>query len=338
MTKPQRQIDGESADGTTPNSSEDSTEHSARAGQRQARSLQRRGEAVKDRTQRIMTNRELSFVRAVVKRFFEIGGTRQAMLVAFNMFIGFFPLVIFGLAAYARHHPGLSVGQRIVRIVGLDGEAATIVGSAFPSNDRVLLGASLISVLSCALSGLDVAGGVSEAFSRAWNVPSRKGWTSPIRGIGWFGLVMAQFSLILVVTRSSGRSAARQHIVGIPLLLLAVYCFWLMTPRLLLNKPLHRRDLRAGALVGVAGTAFLGLFTQFVLPGWFNSYAEGFGGVALAVTSFLYVVGIVWILIVVIGAVIWERNAPLDDVVEFATAADDETAEERSTDIVRDTT
>lgn len=277
-----------------------------------------------------MRNRELNFVRAVVKRFFEISGTRQAMLVAFNMFIGFFPLVIVGLAAAAKRHPVLPVGERIVRIIGLKGEAATIVGNAFPSNDKVLLGASLITIVSFAVSGLDVAGGVSEAFSRAWNVPARRGWTSPVRGMAWFGLVMLQFLLILIVTRSGGRSALRQHVIGIPLLLLAVYWFWLMTPRLLLNKPLRRRDLRSGAVAGVAGTAFLALFTQFVLPGWFDSYAKGFGGVgvALAVTSFLYVVGIVWILIVVIGAVVWERNAPLGDVVEFASAViDDETAD-----------
>ena len=305
----------------------------------QTAAMRRRSDAVKARTGRIMKNRELSFIKAVIGRFFEISGTRQAMLVAFNMFIGFFPLVILGLALVARRHPLLSIGERIVRMVGLHGEAADIVRHAFPATDRVLLGASLITVLSLMLSGLDVAGGVSEAFNRAWNVPARRGWTSPVRGMAWFALVMLQFSVIVVVTRSGGRSALLQHLVGIPVVLAAVYWFWLMTPRLLLNKPLHNRDLRAGAFVGVGGTAVLGLFTQFVLPSWFDSYASGFGGVgvAFAVASFLYVVGIVWILIVVIGAVIWERNAPLDDVVEFTTAVtDEETDEQLVSDFVND--
>jgi len=297
---------------------------------RAAESLHRRADAIKSRTQRIVDSRKLSFPKAVVQRFFGIGGTRQAMLVAFNMFIGFFPLVIIGLALVARRHPQFSVGERLVRIVGLHGRTAVIVRNAFPPSDKVLLGASLITVVSLLLSGLDVAGGVSGAFERAWNVPPRKGWQSPVRGLVWFVLVMAQFMLIIVVTRSRGRSFLLQHLIGLPLVFLIVYRFWLLTPRLLLNKPLRRRELRPAALVGVAGTAVLALFTQFLLPGWFNSYTQGFGavGVAFAVASFLYVVGIVWILIVVIGAVIWERHAPLDAIVEFNTAVEDQAESE----------
>jgi uncharacterized BrkB/YihY/UPF0761 family membrane protein len=295
----------------------------------QAEAFRQRADAIKTRTRQIIDGRKLSLVKSVVIRFFEIGGTRQAMLVAFNMFIGFFPLVIIVMAVAARRHPAMTIGKRIVRLIGLHGQSADIVAGAFPAGEKVLISASLITVLSLALSGLDVAGGVSDAFCRAWHVPRRKGWTSPLRGIAWFGLVMAQFFLIAVVTRSRGRSAVVQHLVALPLLLLAVYWFWRTTPRLLLNKPLHGRDLRPVALVGVCGTAVLALFTQFVLPGWFNSYAKGFGGVgvALGVASFLYVVGIIWILIVVIGAVIWERTAPLGEVVAFtAEPAEDQPA------------
>ncbi|HEY4331281.1 MAG TPA: YhjD/YihY/BrkB family envelope integrity protein [Ilumatobacteraceae bacterium] len=291
----------------------------------QAEALHRHADSAKARTQRILDSRQLSFPRAVVSRFFKIGGTRQAMLVAFNMFIGFFPLVIIGLAVASKRHPSLSIGDRLVRLIGLSGQTADIIRGAFPSTDRVLLSASVITILSLLLTGLDVAGGVSEAFCRAWDVPPRKGWTSPMRGLAWFGLVMVQFFVIVVLTRSHGRTFLVQHLVGLPLLLIVVYRFWLLTPRLLLNKPLPRRDLRASALVGVAGTAFLAVITQFVLPGWFNSYTRGFGsvGVAFAVSSFLYVVGIVWILIVVIGAVVWERRAPIADVIAFNDAVED---------------
>lgn len=297
---------------------------------RAADSLHRRADAIKSRTQHIVESRKLSFPKAVVGRFFEIGGTRQAMLVAFNMFIGFFPLVIIGLALVAHRRPQFSVGERLVRMIGLHGHTADIVRNAFPSSDKVLLSASVITVVSLLLSGLDVAGGVSSAFERAWKVPPRKGWQSPVRGLVWFFLVMLQFFLIVVVTRSRGRSSVVQHVVGLPLVFLVVYRFWLLTPRLLLNKPLHRRELRPAALVGVGGTALLAVITQFLLPGWFDSYTNGFGavGVAFAVASFLYVVGIVWILIVVVGAVVWERNAPLDAVIEFNTAVADDTPDD----------
>jgi len=59
-----------------------------------------------------------------------------------------------------------------------------------------------------------------------------------------------------------------------------------------------------------------------ILPGWFSWYGRGFGGVgiALALLSWTYVVSIVWVVIVVISAIMWERSAPIDEVVEVSDA------------------
>ncbi len=66
----------------------------------------------------------------------------------------------------------------------------------------------------------------------------------------------------------------------------------------------------------------LWILSLAILPGWFSWYGRGFGGVgiALALLSWTYVVSIVWVVTVVIAAVLWERNAPLDDVVDLSTA------------------
>ena len=79
------------------------------------------------------------------------------------------------------------------------------------------------------------------------------------------------------------------------------YWFWLITPRLLLDKQLDTRDLRPGAIMGMFGSTALWVLSLLILPGWFSWYGRGFGGVgiALAMLSWTYVVSIVWVVIVV---------------------------------------
>jgi hypothetical protein len=57
-----------------------------------------------------------------------------------------------------------------------------------------------------------------------------------------------------------------------------------------------------------------------ILPGWFDWYGRGFGGVgiALALLSWTYVVSIVWVVIVVVSAIMWERSATLDEVIDLS--------------------
>ncbi|CAB4802753.1 unannotated protein [freshwater metagenome] len=44
-------------------------------------------------------------------------------------------------------------------------------------------------------------------------------------------------------------------------------------------------------------------------------------GIALALLSWTYVVSIVWVAIVVTSAIMWERSAAFDDVLELADAS-----------------
>jgi len=61
---------------------------------------------------------------------------------------------------------------------------------------------------------------------------------------------------------------------------------------------------------------------MLILPGWFSWYGRGFGGIgiALAILSWTYVVSVVWVVIVVVSAVMWQRSATIDEVEEMATA------------------
>jgi uncharacterized BrkB/YihY/UPF0761 family membrane protein len=110
------------------------------------------------------------------------------------------------------------------------------------------------------------------------------------------------------------------YLIVIPLVMVMNYLFWMITPRLMLTKKLARRDLRLGAMLGMIGSTVLWVLSLVILPGWFSWYGQGFGavGIALALLSWTYVVAIVWVVIVVISAIMWERSAPIDDVVDMS--------------------
>ena len=104
----------------------------------------------------------------------------------------------------------------------------------------------------------------------------------------------------------------------IPVILVMNYLCWLITPRLLLDKELDPPDLRPGAIMGMIASTVLWRLSAVVLPGWFDWYARGFGGVgvALAMLSWTYVVAIVWVVIVVASSAYWERTATVEEVLE----------------------
>jgi hypothetical protein len=79
------------------------------------------------------------------------------------------------------------------------------------------------------------------------------------------------------------------------------------------------------ALAGLAGVVIDGtilplaariLFPQ-LLSGW-----DGFGpiGVAMALITWCMVMGIGWVVTACVGAVLWERTAPPETVIESQTA------------------
>ena len=100
--------------------------------------------------------------------------------------------------------------------------------------------------------------------------------------------------------------------------LVPIWLFWSATPALLV-----REGWRGGRFLlkaGVAGAAVQGVLLPVglrlafppMLSGWI-----GFGpiGVAMAIITWCGVIGISWVVIACVGAVLWERSAPAATVV-----------------------
>ena len=274
------------------------------------------------RRERLVALRAISIPTAIIRRFFQIDGIRKAMLMAFNLFISIIPLVIIAFALFSRLRNRISLSQVFVEQFRLNGETAQIVRGAFPSTRNILKVSSFIVVGSFALSGFDVASVFQRTFADAWNVKPFRRWRGPARGLIWFALVFLTFAFSQLLQRLPAKHGLWAYGLSIPLVMAMNYAFWLLTPRLMLDKPLNRRDLRPGAILGMIGSTALWILSLVILPGWFDWYGRGFGGIgiALALISWTYVVSIVWVVIVVIAAVMWERSAPLDEVVEVSDA------------------
>jgi uncharacterized BrkB/YihY/UPF0761 family membrane protein len=274
------------------------------------------------RRERLAAIRAINIPTSIVRRFFQIEGIRKAMLMAFNLFISIIPLMIIAFALVARIRSRISLSQVFIEQFRLHGETAQIVRGAFPPTRNITKVASLIVVGSFALSGFDVASVFQRAFADAWNVKHFRTWRGPLRGLIWFALVFLTFALGQVLQQIPSKLGAWAYIISIPIVMAMNYWFWLTTPRLMLAKPLDRKDLRPGAILGMIGSTALWVLSLVILPGWFSWYGQGFGGIgiALALLSWTYVVSIVWVVIVVISAIMWERSAPIEDVVDVSDA------------------
>jgi uncharacterized BrkB/YihY/UPF0761 family membrane protein len=276
------------------------------------------------RKERFIALRAVSIPTSIVQRFFQIDGIRKAMLMTFNLFISIVPLIIITFAFVSRVRNRISLSQVFIEQFHLHGATALVVRQAFPPTSNIVKMASVIVVVSFGLSGFDVASVFQRTFAEAWGVKKLSGWRGPLRGAIWFVAVFATFGLSQLAQRIPAKKGDWAFVIVIPVVLAMNYAFWLITPRLLLDKRLARRDLRPGAILGMIASTVLWLLSLVILPGWFSWYGQGFGavGIALALLSWTYVVSIVWVVIVVISAIMWEHSAAIDDVVDLADATE----------------
>ena len=272
------------------------------------------------RRERLIAMRAISIPTEIVRRFFQIDGMRKAMLMAFNLFISVIPLSVFAFGFVSRYRSRISLSQVFVEQFRLNGPTAQVVRTAFPPTNNIIQVASVIVIASFAISGFDVASVFQKTFAEAWRVHPLHGWRGPVRGLFWFVLVFATFGFGQLMQRFPSKHGWEAYLITVPIVAAMNYLFWLATPQLLLDKELDRHDLHPGALLGMVASTALWVLSLAILPGWFSWYGKGFGGIgiALALLSWTYVVSIVWVVIVVISAVMWERSATIDEALELS--------------------
>jgi len=268
--------------------------------------------------------RKLRPVVAIVQRFYEIDGGTLGILVSFLLFTTVIPLMLLGFSYFDGFAENISPGTIWIRELGLTNPTSDRVRSAFGDSSGLRSSWTFIGVASFLVWGVPMAAAIAGIFARAWRRAPLDLGPRVVRGAAWFLLYLAMVACRERIAFGAEHSGLSK-VLFFTAALVPVFIFWSLTPVLLVRD--GGRGLSYLALAGLAGVLIDGIgirmagriFFPPLLDGW-----NGFGpiGVAMALVTWCGVIGTGWVVTACVGAVLWERNAPSQTVVESQTADD----------------
>lgn len=273
------------------------------------------------RLDKLEQGRRTGLYVAATKRFFEVEGLDQSGLLAIELFTTIIPLIVIGFAYFCGFAENASVGDLVIRQMNVSGALADTVRATFERSSNLRSAWSITGVAGFLIWGIPMALTVSRLFARAWKREEFPNAQRIVRGTIWFFLYLAT---IIAATRIS--YAASGNIARVELFFvsgLPYFVLWSLTPIVLVRDGGNSwRYLTSVGLVGLLVDSFaLRIVARIIFPilrsGW-----TGFGpiGVALALMTWCGVIGTGWVLTSCIGAVLWERRAPIETVLDAQVA------------------
>ncbi len=274
------------------------------------------------RYERLEEGKRTGYFVSVGKRFFQIDGLSQGGLLAIELFTTIIPLMIIGFAAFRGFAANANVGDVFIRQLGLGHPLDDTVRDTFANANGLSSTWSLVGMIGWLIWGIPMSLTVSNTFSLAWVREPFDFLPRIARGYSWFLLylvTLAATERLSFAGQHSGVVRVILWIVG----LLPIWIFWSLSPVLLVRD--GGRGFKFLGLAGLAGVVIDGILLRLagrlifpsLLEGW-----TGFGpiGVAMTLMTWCGVVGIVWVITAVAGAMLWERNAPTDIVLDTQSA------------------
>ncbi len=272
------------------------------------------------RLQRVVHSRSVDVGTATVRRFLGIDGFTHAGLLSIELFTTVIPLIIIGFSYRNDFATDANVGDRFIALLGLSGEEADSVRGLFGSAAGIRSTWSVFGVAGFLVWGIPMAITVAAMYARAWQRPSFSLWGKLWRGGIWF--------IVYLGSQSARSRVMAVGYVGWQRALLALFAvvflwlFWSLTPVLLVRD--GARDVRSLFVAGFAGVMIDGVILTvaarialpILLSGW-----VGFGpiGVAMTLMTWCGVLGYGWVATACVTAILWERSAPLEVVLETNT-------------------
>lgn len=270
----------------------------------------------RERLDRLEHGRRTGFLVAVGRRFTEVGGSDQAGLLAIELFSTVIPLIVIGFAYFTGFAENASIGDMFIRTMNVGGDLAQTVHDTFAQSSGLRSVWSVTEMAGYLIWGIPMALTVARLFAKAWRREPFPVVIRIIRGSCWF--------LIYLATIFAGQRIARlgsgnvERTFTFLLSTIPSFFFWALTPVILVrNGGKGWRYLLEVGLVGlVVDSLALRLVGRVVFPillsGW-----TGFGpiGVAMALMTWCGVMGVSWVITACVGAVLWERRAPIPTVL-----------------------
>lgn len=279
------------------------------------------GRELSARHRRLAELRAKSLPAAVCSRFREIDGGTLGTLVSVQLFTTVLPLMIIGFDYFTGFAANASPGIMFSREVGLVSPLTERVRDAFGESSAFESSWTFIGVAGFLIWGIPMSATIAAMFAKAWRREQFGLGQRLLRGVTWFVLYLAMLAMRGFIALDHDHPGAFRPLLFI-LALVPVWIFWSLTPVLLVRD--GARGWKYLALAGLAGMlingAILPLAARVAVPTLLHGW-DGFGpmGVAMAVMTWCGVSGIGWVLAACVGAVVWERAAPTDTVIEAET-------------------
>lgn len=276
---------------------------------------------VQDRYRRLAEARRLKPVAAIIARFNEIDGGTLGAMVSVQFFTTVIPLMIMGFAYMRGFADNASPGTLVIRELGLEHPASDHVRSAFGHSSALRSSWTFLGVAGFLVWGIPMGIMIAGIFAKAWRREQ-----FGLRGKLWRGVVWFALYLLMIGLRDrigfGGQHHAGMRIIRIVVSLIPVWIFWSLTPALLVRDGGRGRNYLM--LAGLAGVVIDGIIlpmgSRLLFPSILDGWDElGPIGVAMAILTWCGAIGTGWVITACVGAVLWERHAPSQTVVESQT-------------------
>jgi hypothetical protein len=274
-----------------------------------------------ERRRQLTESRALSPVKAVMARFAEIDGANQGVLVSVQLFTVVIPLMILGFSYFRGFAANASPGTLWIRELGLTGTTSDTVRGAFGDTAALRSVWTVVGVAAFLVWGIPMAMMVSAMFAKAWRREQFGPGQRLVRGALWFLLYLTMLVLRERIAFGAEYTGATQWLM-FAIAMVPVWVLWSLTPLVLVRDGGH--GLKYLALAGLAGVVIDGIIVsvigRVVFPNVIDAW-RSFGpiGVAMAIMTWCGMLGAGWVITACVGAVLWERTAPTDTVLEAQT-------------------
>ena len=248
----------------------------------------------------------IGFVRACAARMVEIEVVERAVALASMAFTALIPLgiVVGSLATTADTN---ALVRSLVRRFKLTGEPRRLVEQVFSPPADVRSTVSVIGAVLLVVSALGFTRALQRVYERAFELP-RLGVRGTPAGALWL-LAVTVFVIAVAELRNDLVDAVGPVLSFVVALAFSLGIWW-GTPWLLLSRRLPWHTLLPTALVTAAAATGVGAASIVYMPTAIEDAARRYGeiGVAIALVSWLVVVGFAVVVCAAVGSVIVQRR------------------------------
>lgn len=242
------------------------------------------------------------------KRFFTINGVDLAGLLTLEFFTVIIPIIILGIGGLSGFDKKLNIGDVLVQRLGISGDAANILHSAFPTATDLKSYYTFFGLLSFFIWGIPLAIQVGRIFATAYDSRRFTLGKEITRGVIWFVLFLVTLGISRIVPVDGSFAL---DALALTVRISAVFIFWVFTPALLVRDGIVGMKflLFVGFISAIIDGAILPLIYKTTMPMLLNSW-DKFGsiGVSMTIATWCAITTTTWVLIACFGGELAQRH------------------------------